>query len=120
MSFKFNPLIKIGLDRVNDAEFTLFTGTIAPAASTDIKIDDDANFTGCRVSFELYFADLTKNKSFDMNITKRSSGLTDSVYARMGNLSASVVANISGPDIILSVTNNEATAVSYKMKRMLI
>lgn len=120
MSFKFNPLLKIGLDRVTTPDFILFTGTIAPAASANIKLDDDANFTGCRVCFESYFSDLSKNKSFDMNITKKDTGLTDSIYARMGSLAVTAVANISGADIILSVTNNESTAVSYKMKRMLI
>lgn len=120
MSFKFNPLIKIGLDRVNSPDFVLFAGTILPAQSANIKLDDDANFTACRLSFEIYFSDLTKNKSFDMNITKKDTGLSDSIYSRIGSLSASVVANISGPDIILSVTNNESTAVSYKMKCMLI
>lgn len=105
-------------EHIHDIRYgTEYAGAINPGVTATIFQGPLADFKSSEVSVELNFADFSKSKSFQMNIVKTGSGLKDNLYAILGLMNIEVVAGVAGPDILLTIKNNESSIINYVVKR---
>jgi hypothetical protein len=102
---------------VDESNFPyLFTGTIAASTTATICTIPFVGFTSSDLVINFSGNDL--NKSFTMSIVKNGLSVDDTIFRRVGQMNLSVSAQVSGSDILVTTTNSEAFAISYRVRRI--
>jgi hypothetical protein len=97
------------------------TYTLAPSETKAIDTLDLGAFTRALYSLTVFSRIENKNRAFEMLVTNEFSNVTDQVFNRGGTpLNFSVSAAKASSSMVLSITNNEAYALSVGYLKKLI
>jgi hypothetical protein len=117
MGFRFNPFIgNFDIDTKGTSAAANLSGTIATTVTSDV---DSILLTDLKtVRYDIVIWTTTKSRRMNMIVTNDSSGLSDSVFAKVGSsVSANVNAVVSGLDMKLRIENNELVTLNYEINR---
>ena len=76
-------------------------------------------FTRAEYVISVYNDTEVKYRSFKMSVAKKGSGVVDSIKGRHGdNISFNINANIVGPNVELTIQNNETYNLSVSIRKL--
>lgn len=72
------------------------------------------------LKYQCQLTDGTNSRMFDLDVVYDGGGIIDVVSNRKGSLSIAVDVTISGPDMLLTITNNELSSIDLNFARLIL
>lgn len=92
---------------------------VAPSQTLDIDSNLLSEFKGTKYYIQSYSDTNSVYKTIEMLVTKEGSGVSDSVFGRIGdNIDLDFVFGVIGSNAVLSATNNESFPVSIILTKL--
>lgn len=97
------------------------SGSVSPSTTNIVDIQALADMQGLRYML-CYWNDANdKRRLLDISVVKKTGSLKDIVYGKIGDsLDVAVDFGISGSDLQMSITNNEAFPVDFQLARLIL